>query len=199
MKNEVTSIIICGVGGQGILLTSTILAKAALYSGFDVKKSEVHGMAQRGGSVISQIRFGKRVYSPLVPSASAKIIISLEKMEVLRYLFYLDPNNGIVIVNDYKIPPASVLLGKEKYPENIEKLLKDKVKQVYIVNANTIAEKTGSFRMANVVMLAIASRFMEIPLEKFKYALKECVPPKFYESNLVAFEAGIQYHSSLFS
>ncbi len=197
MDNEVTSVVICGVGGQGILLSSSILAYAALLSGFDVKKSEVHGMAQRGGSVISQIRYGRKVYSPLIPNASAKMIVSFEKMEVLRYIHLLDPRKGIVIVNNYKIPSASILLGKDKYPENIEEILNDRIYKLYMVDAYTVAEKMGNFRMLNVVMLGIASKFLDIPIEKFKDAIKECVAPKFCESNLLAFEKGEQLYSTL--
>lgn len=192
MSNNIKSIVICGVGGQGILLTSTILGEAALLSGLDVKKNEVHGMAQRGGSVISQIRYGTKVFSPLIPIGTASIIISFEKMEALRYLPMLDQNNGIIILNDYEIPPAPVLMGKEKYPDNIKQLLSQKVHKVFAVDAYNIAKSIGNTRMANIVMLGAASEFLDISQSNIKNAMKKYISQRLYEQNVKAFDAGVQ-------
>lgn len=196
MPDKVKSIVICGVGGQGILLTSTVLAEAILLSGLDVKKAEIHGMAQRGGSVISQVRYGTKVYSPLIPKATASMIISFEKMEVLRYLELLDPQKGIVVVNDYVIPPAGVLLGKEKYPSNIKEVLENKIHQFILIDAFKIATDIGNFRVMNMVMLGVASKFLEIPTANIITAIKKHVHPRFHEYNIKAFNAGLEFAKS---
>lgn len=196
MPGKVKSIVICGVGGQGILLTSTVLAESILLSGFDVKKAEVHGMAQRGGSVISQLRYGTKVYSPLIPKGTASMIISFEKMEVLRYIDLLHTQHGIVIINDYEIPPAGVLLGKEKYPKNIKEFLEGKVNQIILLDAFKIATDIGNFRITNMVMLGVAANFLEIPPAHIMTAIKNHVHSRFQEYNVKAFNAGLEIGKS---
>jgi indolepyruvate ferredoxin oxidoreductase, beta subunit len=191
---QVKSVVVAGVGGQGILLTSNIIAEAAFLFGYDVKKSEIHGMAQRGGSVISQIRFGKKVFSPLIPTATAFMILAFEKLEALRYIHFLDPQKGIVILNDYKIPPAAVLLGKEKYPENIPDLLAKKVPKLVVIDAYSEAQKLGNHRLFNVIILGVAAHFFDIPKEIFYEAIRNCVSTKFVEMNLQAFNFGFDWY-----
>ncbi|MEO0094404.1 MAG: indolepyruvate oxidoreductase subunit beta [candidate division WOR-3 bacterium] len=184
----VTSIIICGVGGQGILLSSDILCTSAFLSGYDVKKSEIHGMAQRGGSVITHVRFGKKVYSPLVEEGNADFILAFEKLEALRYSYFLK-ENGIVIVNDLQLPPMSVLTGAKEYPADIIEIL-SKFATVDIIPAQEIALKLGNVRVANVVLLGRLARHLKFPDEIWIDAIKENVKAQYLDLNIKAFEQG---------
>ncbi len=183
-----TNIIICGVGGQGILLSSDILCTAAFLAGYDVKKSEIHGMAQRGGSVITHARFGKKIYSPLVEEGNADFILAFEKLEALRYSYFLK-KNGTIIVNDLQLPPMSVLTGEKDYPENIIEKLKS-IGDVKLIPAQHIALKLGNVRVANVVLLGSLARHLKFPEKVWFDAIRENVKPQHYELNIIAFKQG---------
>lgn len=185
---KVTNIIICGVGGQGILLASDILCTAAFLEGFDVKKSEIHGMAQRGGSVITHIRFGPKVYSPLVEVGKADFILSFEKLEALRYSYFMK-RDGVVIVNDLELAPMSVLTGAREYPKNIIDILKQNA-DVYLVPAQNIALELGNVRAVNVVLLGSLARFLTFKKQVWLDAIKDNVKPQYVDINIRAFEAG---------
>lgn len=186
---EITDIVIVGVGGQGILLASSILSETALYSGYDVKANEVHGMAQRGGSVISQIRFGEKVYSPLIKSGDADILIGLEQLEAMRGLKYCNTETKAV-VNTRKIMPVTVSSGNERYVENIEKELKDILNYVYIINAEKLAFEVGNIKTENVIMLGAASTFLPFCVESYESSIKKLVKPQYVDVNLKAFHKG---------
>ncbi len=183
------NVLICGVGGQGILLASDILAQAALNQGCDVKKSEVHGMAQRGGSVTSHVRFSDKVYSPLIEEGTADFILAFEKLEALRYLHFLAPK-GSIIVDTLELPPLAVLAGKETYPADIPGTIRKKTKHAYFIDGSEMAKKLGNLRAQNVVLLGALSHFLTMKPESFKAALTSLIKPKFLELNLKAFALG---------
>ncbi len=185
-------IIIVGVGGQGILTSSMILAKAAMKAGLNVLTSEVHGMAQRGGSVEVHVRIGE-VLSPLIPLGNADVMIALELAEALRYTKYLN-EKSIVIVNTRPIIPITVTLGIAKYPDADEVLskLKEITPHVYPVNASEIAERLGAIQATNVVVLGMLAKLVKLPFsyEKLEEAVKDVLPPKLHDLNLKALKAG---------
>jgi indolepyruvate ferredoxin oxidoreductase beta subunit len=183
-----TNVIICGVGGQGILLASDILCMAAFLADNDVKKSEIHGMAQRGGSVTTHIRFGRKVYSPLIEEGGADFILSFEKLEALRYYYYLK-KNGIMIVNDLELPPMTVLIGGKTYPKEIIDNLQ-KIGYVYLIPAQDIALKLGNVRAVNIVLLGSLARFLDFEKKVWIDAIKENVKPQYFDLNVRAFEQG---------
>lgn len=185
----VTNVIFTGVGGQGVLLASDVLAEIALRHGLDVKKSEVHGMSQRGGSVISQVRFGEKIYAPLVSLNQADFIVAFEKLEAVRYLDYLKPN-GVVIANDYEIIPETVEFGDVEYPKEILPVFMKKTNRVILENITKLAEGLGNPKVLNVIMLGILSNYLEMPEPVWRDAIKTRVPGKFLELNLKAFQAG---------
>lgn len=182
MKN--TNIIIVGVGGQGILLTSKILGYMALDMGEEVKVSEVHGMSQRGGSVITHVRIGKDVHSPLIDPGEADFVLSFEMLEALRAEHFLT-TQGTLISNTQEILPMPVIMGNASYPA-----AHPAAKNTVLLDALDLAEKAGSARAVNIVLLGVLSRFMDWPEEKWEQAIAACVPPKTLESNLRAFRAG---------
>jgi len=183
------SILICGVGGQGILLASDIVAKVAMKAGKDVKKSEVHGMSQRGGNVVSSIRYGEKVYSPIVGDGMVDIILAFEKLEALRNIHLLR-DDGKVIVNDYSLDPLPVASGIMEYPEDIFERIKKRVKAPVILNAVDIANEVGNIRTTNIVLLGVLASMMEFPKDIWKEVIKERVPPKTIDINIKAFERG---------
>jgi indolepyruvate ferredoxin oxidoreductase beta subunit len=187
----ITNVLIVGVGGQGTLLASRILAQVAVAMGTDVKVSEVHGMAQRGGSVITQVRFGSRVYSPLVQLGQADYILSFEKLEALRWLPYLKKGGGL-IVNDQTIDPLPVLTGAAKYPTDIPEKIKALVANTTFLNASDIATRLGNVKAANVVLLGVLAGQMDLPMTMWEEALEKAVPAKVLELNREAFKAGLQ-------
>lgn len=192
MENRVKSLLLAGVGGQGILLASDIICKVIMEKGCDVKKSEVHGMAQRGGCVTSHVRYGSKVYSPLARKGDVDIIVSFEKLEALRYLDYLKPG-GLVIVNDEEIYPPSVNLGEADYPGGIFETLRARLgeQNVKVVAGPELAAKAGNRRAVNTVMLGAISRFIpEIADEDWKKVLASTLPEKIVEANLKAFDLG---------
>jgi indolepyruvate ferredoxin oxidoreductase beta subunit len=188
MKNS-ADILICGVGGQGVLLFSDVLSGAALEAGFDVKKSEVHGMAQRGGSVTSHVRFGPRVYSPLIEEGSADFLVAFEQLEALRYLHFLSPN-GKVLIDTLKVKPMPVLLGTTEYPADVVERVKAGARKVYVIEAFKKAKELGQSRAQNIVMLGALSRLLKIPEAVFEETIRRSVKAKFVELNLKAFQEG---------
>ncbi len=178
-----------GVGGQGVIMASDLLSEVLLKSGFDVKKSEVHGMAQRGGSVVSHVRFGEEVLSPLIKKGSADILFSLELLESLRYIDYLK-NETVIILNDYSLNPPSVSLGVDKYPEGIYELLKGSFPNVSLIKGLEIAEGLGNPKAVGTVILGHLSKYIDIAADKWTEVMKDNLPKKILEINLNAFDAG---------
>ncbi len=185
---SVTNVIICGTGGQGILLASEVLCAAAGYAGNDVKKSEVHGMAQRGGSVSSHVRFGKKIYSPLVEKGTADLVLAMEKMEGLRWSSYLAPH-GKLVACDVKINPMTVNTGSAEYPD-VEAIIKKENLPVKLIPAVEIADELGNLRVVNVVLLGAVSSHLPITDKHWEMAIKERVPQKALKVNLEAFRKG---------
>ena len=182
------SIMIVGVGGQGTLLASRILGNTVISEGFDVKVSEVHGMSQRGGSVVTYVKYGDRVYSPIIGKGEADIILAFEMLEAYRALPYLK-KGGKIIANTQEIDPMPVITGAMEYPKNIAELLAKKA-DVTFVNALELAEKAGNFKAVNVVLIGVMAKSTDIAYEKWVETIKQTVPPKFLEVNLAAFELG---------
>lgn len=192
MNEQTKSIVIVGVGGQGILLASEILAQAAMLEGYDVKTNEVHGMAQRGGSVMAQIRYGKEVHSPLVARNEADILGALEKIEALRYADYLRPG-GLAAVSTQAVMPVTVSSGGARYPENAEELLRGAFPRLLYIDAAKIASDLGDIRAANIVLLGAISQGLDIAQQSWEKAIALCVKEKFLEINRKAFAAGRCY------
>jgi len=186
---KTNNILVVGVGGQGTLITSRILGNLALEMGYDVKLSEVHGMAQRGGSVVTHIRFGEKVYSPLVEVGQADIIVSFEKLEALRWLHYLK-KDGIMLVNTQEIDPMPVIIGASSYPEDVIEQLKKDCKNVYAIDALSRAKVLGNIKVANTVLLGLLAKHMSIPKEKWIEIIEKTVPVKTIKINTEAFEEG---------
>lgn len=182
-------ILFSGVGGQGILLASEITVYSLLAAGYDAKKSEVHGMAQRGGSVTAQLRYGKKVYSPLIEPGGADIQVAFEMMEAVRYLPYLHKGSKVV-VNTQKILPPSVATGQAEYPENVLDHLRERDIVVVPVDAFDLAREVGEVRTANVVMVGALSAFLPVDVANFEEIIRSRVPEKYIDVNLKAFAAG---------
>jgi indolepyruvate ferredoxin oxidoreductase beta subunit len=189
MNDDVKSILLAGVGGQGILRASDILCLAFMASGLDVKKSEVHGMAQRGGCVTSHVRYGQKVYSPIAKKGDVDILVSFEKLEALRYLDYLKPQ-ATIIINEEEIYPPSVNLGDAKYPENIYERISRHFKAVKMINALDLARKAGNIRAVNTVLLGVLSTFLDLKSDLWEKVLQEAFPSKSLKANLNAFNLG---------
>ena len=183
------NIFLAGVGGQGILLASEVLGEAFLAAGYDVKKSEVHGMAQRGGAVTTHLRFGPKVYSPLIEPGTADLLIAFEKLEALRFIHYLKPG-GTAVVNAQEIPPAPVSSGQERYPVGIEESLRAVTPHVHLVDALTAALALHEVRAVNMVMAGAASHFLPLAEEAYGKALAARLPAKYVDVNVRAFRAG---------
>jgi len=183
------NVFLAGVGGQGILLASEVLAEAFLCGGYDVKKSEIHGMAQRGGAVTTHLRFGPKVYSPLIEPGTADLLVAFEKMEALRFLHYLAPG-GTVVVNTQEIPPAPVSSGQERYPERVEERLREAAPRLHLVDALGAALALREVRAINMVMTGAASHFLPLPEAVYADALKARLPARFVDVNAQAFRAG---------
>ena len=190
---EKLNLLIVGVGGQGTLLASRILGTVALKMNFDVKVSEVHGMSQRGGSVVTYVKFGDKVYSPLIEKGEADLIVAFEELEALRWIDYLT-KDGKMIINEQEIDPMPVIIGKAKYPENIMKTLKAGY-SVYTLDALKIARQCGTIKAVNIVLLGVMARLTGIDKQIFLDAINEVVPAKVLEVNLKAFEEGFNYHT----
>ena len=189
MSRQITNVLLVGVGGQGILLASEILSEAAMLAGFDVKKSEIHGMSQRGGSVVSHVRYGTEVFSPIVPEGEGDILFGFELMETVRSLPLLKPG-GTVVANDLQISPPSVLMGQEVYPEGLTERINSMFADFVLVDGQKIATDAGNVRAANTVLLGAVSKRLSIPEEFWLQALEKMVPVKALEVNKRAFQMG---------
>ncbi len=185
---QTKNIMIVGVGGQGTLLTSRILGGIAIEGGYDVKLSEVHGMAQRGGSVVTFVRYGETVAEPIVEEGQADVLIAFERLEALRYIHYLK-NDGVLIVNDQRLDPITVVTGMAQYPQNIiENLEKDT--KVLKVDAMTEAKKLGNSKVFNIIVLGLAAAHMDFSKDQWLNVIEKTVPAKTIDINKKAFELG---------
>jgi indolepyruvate ferredoxin oxidoreductase beta subunit len=187
------NIIIAGVGGQGVILAGNIIGDAAIASGYDVKKTDTIGMAQRGGSVISHLRVAPKIYSPVIGDCKADIVISFEKMEAARCFNFLK-RGGIVILNNREMPPLSVGCGLEKYPsdEEIMTVLRRKTEKIYFVEGTRKSEAIGNVKVLNIFMLGCLSQFMDIEDKVWHESIINSLPAKIVAINITAFEAGIK-------
>lgn len=183
------NVIFCGVGGQGVILASKVLMETALRAGYDVKESEVHGMAQRGGSVECCVRFGQKIYSPLISKGGADFIVSFELLESLRKIEFMS-DSGMLIVNDLKIDPVPVQQGLMEYPSDINDYLTTNIPNVFIAETEEILRGIGSQKALNIVMLGILSMHLDFSYDEWIEAVKACVKEKFVEMNIRAFDAG---------
>lgn len=186
---DTKGILIAGVGGQGILLASDILCRVMMAADFDVKKSEVHGMAQRGGCVTSHVRYGQKVYSPIARKNDVDILVSFEKMDTLRYLDFLKPE-GTIIINTEELYPPAVNLGDAVYPEDIIESVRQLFGIVKVVDATGLAVRAGNIRAVNTVLLGTISSCLPLPLELWETVLRNAFSPKLLEANLKAFQLG---------
>ena len=186
---ETKSIIIVGVGGQGSLLASKLLGRVLMNEGYDVKVSEVHGMSQRGGSVVTYVRFGDKVYSPIVDQGEADYIISFEKLEAARWASYLK-KGGRIIVNSQQIDPMPVITGMAEYPENILDELRAKGVEIDEIDALSLAKEAGSVKAVNIVLMGRLAKYFHVQNEQWIKAIEQVVAPKFVEMNKKAFEIG---------
>lgn len=190
--NETKSIMIVGVGGQGTLLASRVLGHAILQQGYDVKVSEVHGMSQRGGSVVTYVRYGSRVDSPVVDLGQADVILSFEKLEAARYLSHLK-KGGRIITNTQEIDPMPVITGAMEYPANLVAKIQGKGIDILALDALKLAQEAGSVKAINIVLIGVLSNSLPFEETVWQKALEECVPPKFLEINKRAFALGKEY------
>ena len=186
---EAKNILLVGVGGQGTILVSKILSTGLMEAGYDVKMSEIHGMAQRGGSVSTQVRYGSEVFSPIIGIGEADILVSFEEMETLRWLEFLKPD-GVVLINDFKIASAPILMGKINYPDGIIELIEGKAK-TKVIKAEEIAEKLGNTKVMNVVLLGALIKSMNLNDIDWEAVIKTQVKEKFIELNIKAFNEGM--------
>lgn len=188
--NTTKNIMIVGVGGQGTLLTSRILGKIILTAGYDVKLSEVHGMAQRGGSVVTFVRFGKKVYEPIVEEGQADVLIAFERLEAARYIHFLK-KDGVLILNDQRIDPMPVIIGAAKYPENIVGELEKEYK-VEKVDAMSVAESLGNTKVFNTIVLGLVAKHLPFTKEEWLDVIQKTVPEKTVGINQEAFLKGYE-------
>ena len=187
------NIMIVGVGGQGTLLASRLLGAVLPGMGYDVKISEVHGMSQRGGSVVTYVRYGEKVSSPIIDKGEADFILAFEQLEAARYISYLKPD-GKIIMNTQKIDPMPVITGAMDYPENIPEKIKSLGIDIIPVDALAMAEESGSAKAVNVVLLGVISKFLGIDTAHFEKAIETTVKPKFVDINKKAYRKGLEYN-----
>ena len=186
---ETKNVMIVGVGGQGSLLASKLLGRLLMSRGYDIKVSEVHGMSQRGGSVVTYVRFGRKVYSPVIDKGQADFVVSFELLEAARWTSFLKPG-GKIIVNTQQVNPMPVIIGAAEYPENlVEKMLAAGL-DVDAMDALSLAEAAGTAKAVNLVLMGRLSRYFDIPEEEWMTAIEQSVPPKFLELNKKAFTLG---------
>ncbi len=185
------NIMIVGVGGQGTLLASRILGTIAFKMNYDVKVSEVHGMSQRGGSVVTYIKYGTKIYSPLIEKGEADIILAFEKLEALRWTEYLN-NDGMMIINEQEIAPMPIITGTAKYPSDIINIIKQKYKNIFTLDALKIAKQCGNLKAVNIVLLGVMAAKTAIAKQIWDEAIRETVPAKVLNVNIEAFNAGYQ-------
>ncbi len=189
---NIVNIVCAGVGGQGILFASKVISELAFLAGLDVKTNEVHGMAQRGGSVISQVRYGRKIYSPLIQKGTADFLLGMEKLEVLRFADYLKPD-GLCIVSDTTIMPPSVSSGIAEYPKDINELIKKTFKKFCIVPAENLSDKTGDRRTSNTILLGALSCYLNFDDKLWDNAINNVLHGKNLEINKKAFLIGKEY------
>ncbi|TES92804.1 MAG: indolepyruvate oxidoreductase subunit beta [Candidatus Cloacimonadota bacterium] len=188
---EIKSVMICGVGGQGILLASDLLSQTMLETGMDVKKSEVHGMSQRGGTVVSSIRYGEKVFSPLIGKGDVDILLAFEKLEGLRQLEFLK-EKGIVIINDFVIVPLPVACGLAEYPEDVISVIKNTVPDAVVIDGLSLAKKAGNARSMNIVLLGLLAKKLKIDRTLWYRVIEKRVPKKTWKVNKKAFDLGYE-------
>lgn len=187
--NKTTNVLIVGVGGQGVLLATELLSAVTMEAGLDAKKSEVHGMAQRGGVVSSHVRFGEKVYSPLIPEGEADVILAFEQAEAMRWVHFLK-SDGNMVINQYKlVPPIASKKGFD-YPEDPIGITKDNAKNVHVIDAVSIAEELGNLRLVNTILLGVLSTSLDIPEETWEKVIRERVPKGTEDLNIKAFLQG---------
>jgi indolepyruvate ferredoxin oxidoreductase beta subunit len=189
MDQITTNILVAGVGGQGVILASDIMSEVFMEAGYDVKKSEVHGMAMRGGIVTSHFRFGKKVYSPLIKQGEVDILFAFEQLEGLRWVDHLRAN-GKIVMNDHKVTPPAVNLGEMEYPKGIPEKIKSKFKDFYLVKGTEIALELGDARAANVVLLGAVSKLFDVNEGLWLKTILNYLPLKVHELNKKAFSEG---------
>lgn len=188
--SKIINVLLVGVGGQGTILASKILTHVALAEGYQVKMSEIHGMAQRGGSVVTQVRMGEDVYSPVIEPGEVDFLIAFEQLEAYRWSHYLK-KDGVLIVNTQKIVPLPVLIGAATYPETILVDLKDRVERFIELDGLKLASDAGNAKATNVVLMGVLSQYMDFPEDAWQSALVEKIPAKLLELNNKAFASGV--------
>lgn len=186
--SAVTNILLVGVGGQGTILASKILSEGLAAAGHDVKMSEIHGMSQRGGNVSTQVRFGEKVYSPIIGKGEADLIVAFEKMEALRWIEYLKPE-GVMVVNDQEIPSVPIQQGAKVYPPGILESL-SRVAAVHVFKAAEVAERLGNLKVMNIVLLGALVKALKLPDIDWEGTIRAIVKPAFADLNIQAFRAG---------
>jgi len=189
------NIMIVGVGGQGTLLASRILGSVMMAEGLDVKVSEVHGMSQRGGSVVTYVRAGEKVYSPIITEGEADLILAFEQLEAARWLRYLK-KDGKIVLNTQKLMPMPVITGDMQYPEGVIEKLTATDAKIISLDALSLAEQAGSSKAVNVVLIGVVAKHMNIDKDKWLKAIEQTVPERFLELNRKAFELGYQYDTA---
>ncbi|WP_406677120.1 indolepyruvate oxidoreductase subunit beta [Moorella sp. ACPs] len=189
MNNGVVNVLLVGVGGQGTILAGRVLSRAAASLGGEVKVSDIHGMAQRGGSVVTQVRFGPRVYSPVMAPGTADFLVAFEKLEARRWLYYLK-DGGQLIVNNQELPPLPVLTGAAVYPDNLVAEMEKLVKNMLVIDALDLARRAGNVKAVNMVLMGALARRLPISREAWEEALAASVPDRFLEVNKKAFNLG---------
>ena len=184
-------LLVTGAGGQGIILASDIIGETAIAAGYDVKKTDTIGMAQRGGSVLSNVRIARQVWSPLIKKGEVDILLALEKLEAARWAYYLRPG-GIAIVNNQALPPLSVSLGNARYPsdEEITDILKQRTDRVYFIDGTKRAKELGNIRTLNILILGCASLFMPFKVQAWKDSISQRLPDNIRQINITAFDQG---------
>ena len=186
-----TSVILAGVGGQGVLLISELLARTAIAAGYNAKQKEIHGVSQRGGSVYSHVRFGPQVYSPLIMPGQADVILGVKKLEALRFAAYVNPG-GLIIVNEHEIIPVSAGAAADNYPHQTIDYLKDKGLHVINLPATKLATELGNVRVANIILLGALSTFVALPQNVWAEVMQQRIPDRFLAINQKAFALGQQ-------
>ena len=185
---ETKSVILVGVGGQGAILTAKVLVNGLMQAGYDVKMSEVHGMSQRGGSVSTQVRFGDKVYSPLIGAGAADVMVAFEKMEAVRYSEFLK-RDGIAVINDYEMASATTAAGLAEYPEGCLEAM-EKCFKCFSIRADEIAKQVGSEKCMNIVLFGALTKVLELPDIDWEEIIRATVPAKFTDLNIAAYRAG---------
>jgi indolepyruvate ferredoxin oxidoreductase beta subunit len=189
--SKVQNVLLSGVGGQGIILASKILSAGLIEAGYDVKMSEVHGMAQRGGSVTTQVRFGDKVYSPIIGHGQADVLVAFEKMEGGKWLDHLNPQ-GITIINDYELASAPILTGKVDYPKGIIEEIQEKIKDVYVIKGEALAEEAGNFKTMNVAIVGALIKALALEdIVDWNEVIKKTVKERFVDVNIKALKLGM--------